>query len=174
MQYAGQMLPDGDAEAIGPLWVPADGALYRRFTGPHDGYFARIGWISGAAGIGLFRVPVAPGWMVLIDDNPDGADLPEDTPTAADPPTPTDPPVNVDRPYVSQAGDTLNCTMGNWTGAPTAYAYQWQKNGENIGADAASYTVLAADVGATMTCVVTATNAYGATQAPPSNPVVAA
>ena len=42
---------------------------------------------------------------------------------------PTAPPANVDVPHVQQAGDTLTCTMGNWDGEPTGYAYQWQLDG---------------------------------------------
>jgi hypothetical protein len=83
------------------------------------------------------------------------------------------PPANVEIPYVSQEGDVLNCTMGSWTGAPTAYAYQWQSDGEaDIGADDPSYTVTADDVGHSITCTVTATNALGVTEAPPSNAVL--
>jgi hypothetical protein len=87
------------------------------------------------------------------------------------PPAVTSPPVNVDVPYVSQDGEELNCTMGNWEGTPTGYAYQWQRDGEDIGTDAASYTVTPDDPGHTLTCVVTATNAAGSTTAPPSNGV---
>jgi hypothetical protein len=87
-------------------------------------------------------------------------------------PPPTDPPENVDVPHVSQSGDVLSCTMGNWTGAPTSYAYQWQMDGADVGTDADSYTVTADDVGLTATCIVTATNAIGSTAAPPSVGVV--
>lgn len=82
-------------------------------------------------------------------------------------------PVNVDVPYVSQSGDTMNCTMGNWDGEPTTYSYQWISDGAmNIGSDAADYTVTSNDIGKTLTCVVTATNGMGSTTAPPSNGVV--
>ncbi len=92
-----------------------------------------------------------------------------------DSPPPTEPPVNVDVPYVSQAGNVLNCTMGNWEGEPSAYAYQWQLDGADVGTNAADYAVTAADVGRTATCLVTATNALGSTQAPiRSNGVVVA
>lgn len=87
---------------------------------------------------------------------------------------PTDPPANTTVPYVTQDGDTLNCTMGEWTGKPTGYAYQWQIDGADVGTDAADYTATPADVGLTATCVVTASNANGATAAPPSNGVVVA
>jgi hypothetical protein len=80
-------------------------------------------------------------------------------------------PVNRDVPHVSQAGDTLNCTMGNWEGEPTSYGYQWKIDGAVVGTDAATHTVTAADIGKAATCVVTATNAHGSTAAPPSNEV---
>jgi hypothetical protein len=82
------------------------------------------------------------------------------------------PPVNVDVPYVSQVGDTLTCTMGNWIGVPTAYAYAWQMDGVAVGTDANAYTVTAGDIGKTATCTVTATNAIGSTDAPPASVVV--
>jgi hypothetical protein len=89
----------------------------------------------------------------------------------------TAPPSNVDVPYVSgngTMGATLNCTMGNWNGTPTSYAYQWKSNGTaNLGTGD-SYVVAAGDAGHSITCVVTASNAAGSTAAPPSNAVVVA
>jgi hypothetical protein len=84
----------------------------------------------------------------------------------------TAPPANVDVPHVTQDDAVLNCTMGNWQGTPTAYAYQWQRGGVDIGDGTTPYTVTPADVGTTVTCIVTATNANGSTAAPPSNGVV--
>jgi hypothetical protein len=84
----------------------------------------------------------------------------------------------VDVPYVGGSGTvggTLTCTNGNWTGEPTSYAYRWQSDGAAIvGASASSYVVAEGDVGHSLACVVTATNASGSTQAPPSNAVIAA
>ena len=40
-----------------------------------------------------------------------------------------EPPVNVDVPYVAQEGSVLTCTMGNWEGEPSHYAYQWRVDG---------------------------------------------
>ena len=86
------------------------------------------------------------------------------------------PPGVVDVPYASgtgAVGSTLNCTMGNWTNVPSSYAYQWMRDGGAIEtAAAADYTAVADDVGHSLSCVVTATNAVGATTAPPSNAVV--
>jgi len=83
-------------------------------------------------------------------------------------------PANVDVPFLSQSGSQLACTMGNWTGEPTSYAYAWQINGNPVGTDAATYDVQPGDVGGTAICTVTATNANGSTAAPPSNSVVVA
>lgn len=82
----------------------------------------------------------------------------------------TMPPINEDVPYVYEsAAGTLECTMGNWLGEPTAYAYAWWRNGTSIGTNADLYILVAADAGHPITCVVTATNANGSTAAPPSN-----
>jgi hypothetical protein len=87
------------------------------------------------------------------------------------------PPAVVDVPYVAgtgTVGETLTCTMGNWTGEPTSYAYQWKRDGTtDLGTDD-SYVIAAADAGSSITCVVTATNALGSTTAPPSNAVAVA
>jgi hypothetical protein len=83
-------------------------------------------------------------------------------------------PVNVDVPFVDQAGSELRCTMGNWDGEPTAYVYQWRLDDVDIPGDGATLPVVAADVGHTATCTVTASNAHGSTTAPPSNAVVVA
>jgi hypothetical protein len=105
---------------------------------------------------------------------PEEAQRLRDLGVAGDPP-PTNPPVNVTAPFVTQAGNVLTCTMGTWNNVPTTYAYQWRRNGAtNIGTNAASYTVVGADSGTTVTCVVTATNAIGSTAAPPSNGVAIA
>jgi hypothetical protein len=81
----------------------------------------------------------------------------------------------IDVPYVSQAGDTLTCTMGNWTGEPTEYGYVWTIAGVAIETSAANdYIVNQGDIGGAASCVVTATNAIGSTEAPPSNEIVIA
>jgi hypothetical protein len=76
-------------------------------------------------------------------------------------------PVVVDVPYASQSEGILNCTMGNWQNEPSS----WMVDGAPAGNDANTYTVQAADVGKVATCTVTATNAEGATEAPPSNAI---
>jgi hypothetical protein len=78
-------------------------------------------------------------------------------------------PSNTVAPAISgtaKQGQTLSTTTGTWSGTPTLYAYQWKRGGVDIsGAHGASYTLVAADVGANITCAVTASNAFGGTTA---------
>ena len=104
---------------------------------------------------------------------------PVEPPGGTPPAQVTTPPSNRDVPYVSGdtiVGSTLNCTMGNWEGEPTSYAYQWKRDATTdlAGSGQNSYVSVAADAGRSITCVVTATNAAGSTTAPPSNAVVVA
>ena len=87
---------------------------------------------------------------------------------------PPDPPTNVDVPVVTQSGDTLTCTMGNWTGEPTTYSYAWTVDGIAAGSDSDTYTTSAGDVGHDAICTVTASNANGSTTAPASAPLTIA
>ncbi len=79
------------------------------------------------------------------------------------------PPANTSAPVVSGAlivGQVLSSTTGGWTNSPTAYAYQWRRNGVDIaGAVASTYTLTIWDAGATITCQVTASNAFGSATA---------
>jgi hypothetical protein len=83
-----------------------------------------------------------------------------------------EPPVNVDVPHVQQEGSVLTCTMGNWDGEPTHYSYQWRVDGVPVGSDSPSLQLSQADIGKTATCVVTAGNAKGIVEAPPSVDVI--
>jgi hypothetical protein len=65
-------------------------------------------------------------------------------------------------------GQTLTTTTGTWSGIPTpTFSYQWKRGATNIGTNATTYTLVAADAGNTsnITCVVTATNAGGSANA---------
>ncbi len=64
------------------------------------------------------------------------------------------------------AGQTLTCTEGSWSNSPTAYAFQWYRNGAPIaGATSSTYLLSSGDVAspAVFQCVVTASNAGGST-----------
>lgn len=67
----------------------------------------------------------------------------------------------------TQEGQIVTCSTGTWTGtAPITYAYQWKRNGSNIGsATNSTYTLVTADVSQSITCQVTATNAVGSANA---------
>jgi hypothetical protein len=88
------------------------------------------------------------------------------------PPDPivSDPPVNVDVPFIWQEEQRMRCTMGNWENVPTHYDYQWmQDSALPIGPNGDTLPLLASNDGHSISCIVTATNAAGATEAPPSN-----
>src|SRR5207245_1744464 len=80
-------------------------------------------------------------------------------------------PANTSPPTISgsaQFGQALSADAGEWSGAPTSFAYQWlrcDEAGANCSpiefATQSSYTVVAADVGATLRVQVTASNAAG-------------
>ncbi|HET8687965.1 MAG TPA: hypothetical protein VFM18_15115, partial [Methanosarcina sp.] len=58
-------------------------------------------------------------------------------------------------------GNTVTAAPGTWTGSPT-FTYQWKRGGSAItGATSQSYTLVLADVGASITVTVTATNIAG-------------
>lgn len=80
--------------------------------------------------------------------------------------TSSNPPVNAALPTVAGSpvsGQTLTATTGTWSGAtPITYAYQWRRDSADIsGATAATYGLGVADIGATITVRVTATNSAG-------------
>src|SRR5438309_936624 len=68
----------------------------------------------------------------------------------------------------AQVGQALSADAGEWSGAPTSFAYQWlrcDEGGANCSpielASESSYTLAAADVGATLRVQVIASNAAG-------------
>ena len=90
---------------------------------------------------------------------------------ATDPTCPTviavkHPPVNTSPPQVAGPpipGARLTCVPGSWTGADS-FASEWVRDGAARAAGA-TYRPAAGDVGHTLSCVVTASNADGTTQA---------
>jgi len=98
---------------------------------------------------------------------PDGTEPPDE-----EKPPAKLPPIVKDVPYLSQKGDLLTCTMGNWTGEPTSYKYQYRRDGETtIGTGSNEYVITPTDVGSRIDCVVEASNAVGKTSST-SNAVV--
>lgn len=94
------------------------------------------------------------------------------------------PPTNTVAPsltYVAGGGGAGNvgsqyaCGAGTWTPTPPAPTFQrqWIRNGSPIaGSTGTTYTIQTADIGTTINCLVTATNAAGSSApTPASNPV---
>lgn len=81
-------------------------------------------------------------------------------------------PSNTSLPTISgtaQIGQTLTAGTGIWAGSPTSFGFQWQRcnaSGTSCadipGAMSGTYVLAAADTGATIRVVVTATNSLGA------------
>lgn len=79
-------------------------------------------------------------------------------------------PVNTVAPVISgdlPFGSVLTSTTGTWTGTPTiTYSYQWKADGATIvGETANTYTTIEADIGVSITCLVTASNSGGSASA---------
>ena len=83
---------------------------------------------------------------------------------------PDPPPANTTAPVVTVVTDLVVGSMvvvspGSWSGNPT-YARQWRRGATAVGTGATSYALAAGDVGAMISCDVTATNAGGSASAP--------
>jgi hypothetical protein len=66
----------------------------------------------------------------------------------------------------SVVGQVLTATASGVTGTPApTLSYQWKRGAANIGTNANTYTLVSADAGQSITCVVTATNAGGSANA---------
>ena len=139
-------------------WRRCDGSYILNVN--YNDFWRRVMFKYGGGWIGGMRLPAIPGSIICVEDDPDYV--------------PPGPPANTAVPAVIQTGSRLDCTMGEWTGEPTGYAYQWQVDGANVGVNSPSYVIVVDDVGGTATCTVTATNAAGATAAPPSVGIVIA
>jgi hypothetical protein len=121
--------------------------------------------------------PAAGGVVVVVPEGEEPVGTMNDS---LPPPAEGGPPVMVDVPYVSGSGvvgEELACTMGNWDGEPRSYGFLWVSQ---LASEAPlevgtgdKYVVAETDVGRTLFCTVTATNAAGSTRAPVSNGVMA-
>ncbi len=85
-------------------------------------------------------------------------------------------PTNLVLPLIAGAqhvGSPLVCSTGTWAGNPTSFSYQWLTNGSIItAATASTYTSVGDDIGAAITCRVTASNTGGDTTVTSSNSIV--
>ena len=146
--------------------------------------------VSGSC---TLTAPAAPGAYVLRLDAQPGSGLLASSaaitvPAAVVPPAPVvalpvnaapqaspAAPVDASAPLISgsaRAGGILACAPGSWSGAPTAFAYSWLRDGAALtGASVATHLVTAADAGHALACAVTAINAGGASAPAASAPV---
>lgn len=78
-------------------------------------------------------------------------------------------PLNTSLPVISGTpapNEALSCSNGSWENNPTSIAYQWSRDGAPLAeATSSTYTARQADVGHTLTCIVTAANSAGPTSA---------
>lgn len=81
-------------------------------------------------------------------------------------------PTNTTAPVVTTSGAVASSTPGAWTGSPSGYTYQWQRDNSGggtyadiAGQTASTKTVVSADTGCQVRCRVTATNGIGSTSA---------
>lgn len=101
------------------------------------------------------------GWAVFASSGNEWAQPFDKTAVLPPAPTNTRPPKLTGKP---RAGKTLRCSSGTWTGSPTAYGYQWYRNGVPLaGSTHSRYTVQTLDEGTALACAVGATNAGGTT-----------
>ena len=70
-------------------------------------------------------------------------------------------------------GQTLTCSQGVWFNSPTSYTYQWNGVAGSPTTNP-TYTVVSGDLGHTISCTVTATNAHGSTSATSNSVLIVA
>ena len=101
--------------------------------------------------------------MLVTASNVDGIATQTSSPTLIISP---DPPASLSPPTITGAAqrtNTLTSSLGTWTGPDNVYTYQWQRDAGdgyvNIASQTAwTYTLTAADEGATVRVLVTASN----------------
>ena len=141
------------SDDVGATWAPVAGAV----SATHVLTAAEVG--------AVIRV-------VVTASNPGGSGTAASSATASVLPAP---PSVIDPPAISgdaRQGATVAATTGSWSGSPTGFAYRWQRSADGGlswieigGAAAATYTLVAADIGSAVRVVVTATNAGGSASA---------
>jgi hypothetical protein len=133
--------------------------------------------ILQATGLNYRVRPADAGFRIrfrVTATNADGSTVRASNPTARVQPAPGGP-TNTARPTITGdaiVGQSLTATEGTWTGAPTSFAFQWQRCdidaivcGNVPGATGRTYGVRAADVGFRVRVEVTARNESGAATA---------
>jgi hypothetical protein len=148
--HSGTVNLGGTAQIVlGGGFIPAPAALFTVISAPTvNGTFATVTGpqVAGRSWAGSVTQGTPDGVVLGLGPAPP-------VPQNSTPPSVTGSPVS---------GATLTCDPGTWTGAPTTFAFSWLRDGAAIpGQSAATYLVVAADVGATLSCRVVAGNAGG-------------
>ena len=167
-QSSGTSLGDGVFvfdRAANVLLTAATGAASAPAISPDGGYVAYLqsgvqlrelasATVIAAGGSGQRPSVARAGRFVVFDDG--GQVLRRET---------REPPAIVQRPAISgtaREGETLSCSTGQWSGAPTSYAFAWLVDGlPAAGATGATHVVDSSEVGRDVRCRVTATNQDG-------------
>jgi hypothetical protein len=142
-----------------------------------EGYTPIETGVNGKDGIRYFVRPFADGSSSTI---PSGAssDNGQIVPIQATVDFVPPPLANTTPPAISgtpSPGDSLSCSNGTWAQTPTAYTYQWLRDGQPVsGATNAVYPVTSADSGHTLSCTVSATVGITAAGTATSAPVTVA
>lgn len=137
---------------------------------------AYLGWLGTAGNVpDPYKSPVGGGAVITLppDEEPVGS-MKASMPDVDYPAVPVSAPEMVDTPVIAGApevGQTLTCTWGNWNHEPTGYSGQWMSDGVVQVGTGEDYVVQASDVGHTLTCIVTAANGLGFTEATPADVV---
>lgn len=75
---------------------------------------------------------------------------------------------------IGTVGQVLTAFAGRWAGGGLTISYQWERGGVPIaGATSRTYTLVGADAGTTVTCVITASNGLGSASTEPTGIAVA-
>ncbi len=97
----------------------------------------------------------------VIAENSEGPSEPADSAevrVSGERPSSTTPPTIEGGTPTPRVGESLTCLHGEWKGVPTpTFTYKWLREGTEVAATV-SYTIVSADRGHELACVVTATN----------------
>jgi hypothetical protein len=157
----------GAALAVTPgTWSPTATSYTFRWQRDDGSGFADIAGANGTTYVPIGADIGAPLRVVVTAANAFGATTATSAPTAD---VAADPPVNLGSPGIAGTAKrtfTLTASAGTWSPAGASLTYQWQRDdgsgwADVGGATAPTYTLAAADVGATMRVAVTATNVDG-------------
>lgn len=147
------------------------------FTYTSSAANAGVGCINAQGNAAAYAVSTQgsnPDGLTLVDDDAiwlvegNGSSIDTLSPVACG--APTGPPACTSgqcggAPVQASPGN-YTCVVGTWSNDPTSYSYQWYLDGTPIqGATGATYRVMTADEGTTLTCAVAASGA-GGTSAP--------